>query len=69
MGDSRPTGLISSTGTCAAGGSVTAVLDDRDGSNSGSSGDLLTVTFKQCQPTATDLINGSISATYSVAQI
>jgi len=65
----RTQAVITRMETCAVSGSVSAVLDDRDGSNTVSSGDLLTVTFDQCKPTATDLINGSVSATYSVVQV
>jgi hypothetical protein len=65
----RTQALISRQDTCSSGGTVTVVLNDRDGSNNVSSGDLLTVTFDQCKPSATDLINGSVSATYSVVQV
>jgi hypothetical protein len=61
-------GLITRTDPCAAGGTVTGTLDDRDNSNTVTSGDLLSVRFSQCQPNATDLIDGSVSATYSVVQ-
>jgi hypothetical protein len=61
-------GLITETENCAAGGTVTGVLDDRDNTGTVTSGDLLTVTFAQCRPNATDLIDGSVAATYSVVQ-
>jgi hypothetical protein len=63
----RAQALLTNTRSCATSGSVTSVLDDRDNSNSVSSGDVLTVTFNQCQ-IGTDLIDGSVSATYSVVQ-
>ncbi|HUL66997.1 MAG TPA: hypothetical protein VLW55_20530 [Burkholderiaceae bacterium] len=62
----RAQALITRTDPCDS-GSVTSVLDDRDNSNSVSSGDLLTVTFNQCQ-SGTALVDGSVSATYSVVQ-
>jgi hypothetical protein len=61
-------GMITSTTDCAVGGTAAAVLDDRDNSGSASSGDVLTVTFVQCKPNNTDLIDGSVSATYTVVQ-
>jgi hypothetical protein len=64
----RTQGLMTETDPCDSGGSVTGVLDDRDNSGAVSSGDLITVTFNQCRPTATALIDGSVSATYSVVQ-
>src|SRR5262249_22603369 len=60
--------LITHTEPCSAGGTVNSVLDDRDNSGAASSGDVLTVTFVQCKPSATDLIDGSVTATYSVVQ-
>jgi hypothetical protein len=60
--------LITRTDPCSAGGSVTSTLDDRDNSGAASSGDVLAVTFVQCKPSATDLIDGSVAATYSVVQ-
>ena len=62
-------GTITKTDNCASGGTVTGVLEDRDDSNSATSGDTLTVTFTQCRPNPTDLINGSVSATYSAVQV
>jgi hypothetical protein len=64
----RAQGVITETEACDAGGTVVGVLDDRDNSNSVSSGDQLSVTFNQCRPNATDFVNGSISASFSVVQ-
>jgi len=65
----RALAIISKTENCASGGTVTGALDDRDNSHTVSSGDLLSVTFNQCRPNPTDLIDGSVSATYSVVQV
>jgi len=62
----RAQALITRTDPCSS-GSITSSLDDRDNSNSVSAGDVLTLTFNQCQ-NGTDLIDGSVSATYSVVQ-
>lgn len=64
----RSLALITRMEDCAAGGSVAGALDDRDNSGAASPGDLLSVTLVQCRPRAGDLINGTVSATYSVVQ-
>ncbi len=56
------------TASCAAGGSVTIALDDRDNNNAASPGDVASITFNQCQDRAGHLSNGSLSATYTVVQ-
>lgn len=60
--------LITRTDNCAAGGTVVGALDDRDNSGAASAGDVLTVTFVNCKPNVTDLINGTVSASYSVVR-
>jgi hypothetical protein len=65
----RALGTITRVENCAVSGNVTGVLDDRDNSNTVTSGDMLTVTFNQCRPNATDLIEGSVAASYSVVQV
>jgi len=64
----RTQAVITATENCAVSGSVTATLDDRDNSGTASSGDVFTVTFSQCRPSDTELVDGSISASYTLVQ-
>ena len=50
---------------CNAGGSSSAQLDDRDNNNTPSAGDVLTLAFNNCRDSATDLVNGSTSVTFT----
>ncbi|MFZ5540021.1 MAG: hypothetical protein ACOY5V_09810 [Pseudomonadota bacterium] len=64
----RAQALLSRTEACAVSGSTTFALDDRDGNNQASPGDVLSVTFSQCRTSATELIDGGVAATYRVVQ-
>jgi hypothetical protein len=62
----RAQALISATENCAVSGTVTVSLDDRDNNNAVSAGDVASITFAQCRPSATELVDGGISATYTI---
>jgi hypothetical protein len=62
----RAQALISATENCAVSGTVTLSLDDRDNNNAVSAGDVVSITFAQCRPSATELVDGGISATYTI---
>ncbi|MCX8113446.1 MAG: hypothetical protein N3D71_00020 [Burkholderiaceae bacterium] len=64
----RAQAVLSRTENCAFSGTATFALDDRDGNNQVSSGDALSVTFSQCRTSMTEMIDGSVAATYRVVQ-
>ena len=53
--------VASVTEQCAFGGTVTVTIDDRDGNGFVSAGDLMTIVFAQCKPTATSLTDGTLA--------
>jgi hypothetical protein len=59
----HPTASTSSTQACTGGGTMTITLDDRDGNQQISNGDVITASFSQCKDTATSTINGAIAVT------
>jgi hypothetical protein len=64
----RAQAVLSQTENCAVSGTVTFALDDRDGNNQVSPGDVLSVTFVQCRTSATEMVNGGFTASFSVVQ-
>lgn len=64
----RAQAIVSRTDNCAFGGTVTFALDDRDGNNQASAGDVLSVTFSQCRTRATEMVDGGFSASFTVVQ-
>lgn len=59
----RPSISASDTEPCGAGGTITVSIDDKDGNNVISGGDVVTASFAQCKDSATSAINGAISIT------
>jgi|GEM_PF-2234265 len=56
----RPLAVIGpQTQTCAVSGTTTGTVDDRDGSNSLSAGDVVTVVFNNCVDTPGETMNGT----------
>lgn len=64
----KPQAVATHTTNCAAGGTVTLTLDDRDNSGAASSGDVASLVFNQCRDSASEVVNGNLSATYTAAQ-
>jgi len=64
-GASRRSPLATTTesDTCGASGSITTTMDDRDNSSGLTVGDVVTVAFAQCRDSASDLIDGTVTAT------
>lgn len=50
---------------CAISGNATGTLDDRDNSGSVTVGDVLSLSFNACSDVAGEVLNGSMSATYT----
>jgi hypothetical protein len=65
----RPLGTVTASQPCAAGGSITVTLNDTDNSQAPSAGDSAAVAFNQCRQSAGELVNGSISLTYSALTV
>ncbi len=61
----RPQTTLTRSDACAAGGSVTVTLNDVDNNQAASAGDSASVAFLQCRPSATELVTGSVSLTYT----
>jgi len=59
----HPSVSASDTEPCGVSGSLTVSVDDRDGNNALSSGDVISVSFAQCKDSATSSLNGAISIT------
>ena len=60
----RPLAVIGpETENCALSGTLSITLDDRDGNNAGSVGDVVTFVFTNCRDTADETINGTVEAT------
>ena len=59
----------SSTDNCAAGGTVTESLDDKDGNQQVTAGDVITTTFAQCRLSATDIIDGAVVITVTTTPV
>lgn len=53
------------TENCAVSGSFTGTVDDRDNSQSITSGDVLNLTFNNCSEVAGETISGGMGATYT----
>jgi hypothetical protein len=64
----RAQAILSRTENCAVGGTATFALDDRDGNNQASAGDVLSVTFSQCRTSATEMVNGGLTASFTIVQ-
>lgn len=64
----RAQAVLSQTENCAFSGTITFALDDRDGDNQASPGDVLSVTFSQCRTSATEMIDGSFSASFTLVR-
>ncbi len=55
----HPAAATTDTESCAAGGTMATTFDDRDGSQSLTTGDVLTVHFAQCRESATLIYDGT----------
>jgi hypothetical protein len=56
----RAAATTSSTDPCSLSGSITTTVNDADNSQSLSSGDVLTLTFSQCQDSLDDVVSGGM---------
>ncbi len=65
----HPAAVNSSTDNCAAGGTVTESLDDKDGNQQVTAGDVITTTFAQCRLSATDIIDGAVVITVTTTPV
>lgn len=59
----HPSASASNTEPCSVGGTLTVTVDDHDGNNALSAGDVISVSFAQCKDSATSSMNGAISIT------
>lgn len=64
----RAQAVLSRTENCAVSGTATFALDDRDGNGQASAGDVLSVIFSQCRTSATEMVDGGFSASFTVVQ-
>ena len=60
-GRAVPLATGSVTAPCAAGGSLTITIDDRDNNGAPSAGDVLTATFNDCRDDPSSLVTGSFA--------
>jgi len=65
----RPLATVTASQPCRRGGSVTVTLNDIDNNQAPSAGDSASIAFSQCRPILGELVNGSISLTYSALTI